>query len=430
MSLQVSWPAIQTFRWRQHSLDRQYDDGVGPPSLLDLAARGGLKDSPPGQAALSIFARGGQLLAKQLDHALFVDRSMLLTWSLRGSPLIFPLQDTALFTQALLPDSEEAWLHFLPGVQPLLPDLDLSFTELVGLARPALADVFSRQPAVTGKSLLDSLLADTIALSLPNHHLRAWQLPSGLAAEQTTGQALASFLLRPLALEGRVCQASRLERHPRFVDPAVWLGQPDWLQQLQSRRLESRPALVRRYLQTFGPATLHDCAAWTGLPAIALEPAWNDVLADCVSVSLTDKNGHVVRGERWLPADRVDDLLASAPNPPDKANDWQERPIIQLLPAGDPYLLMPDRDRLLPEPHWRRQVWQAAGSPGVVLQNGRIIGLWRHRQLKSTLRLSIRLLEPYADNRAALLSGLTDQAFDLANFWQLQNSEICWEKPD
>ncbi len=428
MQLHVNWSTILAYRWQQHHLDRRTarqsagtDTGEtdsGAPDLLRLVAVGGLKDSTAGQAGLSLFARGGQNLASQLEGALHHDKSLLMTWSLRGSPLIFPVRDAALYTQALLPETEDDWLHFLPGVMPLLPDLEYSFLELLELARPALADILRSQPRISGKPLLDRLLADAIALELPNRHLRAWHLPSGLAPGQTTGQALASFLLRPLALEGRICLAERSGRQPQFADPAAWMQQPDWVANLQARRAAARPALIRRYLAAYGPATLADLAAWTGLPEHLLAASWSEVLGECVRVEIEEN-----RNERYLLAADAGRLLASADCSP-------AAPIVSLLPAGDPYLQMPERDRLLPDVHWRRSVWLAAGSPGVILQSGRIVGLWRHRQLKTTLRVTVRLLEPYQGDRQLLMQALTDQVFGLTDFWSLHHAEIVWEKTD
>ena len=63
------------------------------------------------------------------------DKSLLQSWCMRGAPFFFPTVDAPLFTTGVLPPSEAAMRHFIPGVEQAIGKLDLSLTEAVELCR-------------------------------------------------------------------------------------------------------------------------------------------------------------------------------------------------------------------------------------------------------------------------------------------------------
>jgi hypothetical protein len=50
---------------------------------------------------------------------------------------------------------------------------------------------------------------------------------------------------------------------------------------------------------------------------------------------------------------------------------------IRLIPPGDPYLQKPNRPLLAPDPELRKRLFRPVASPGAVLRDGRLTGLWR-----------------------------------------------------
>ena len=50
---------------------------------------------------------------------------------------------------------------------------------------------------------------------------------------------------------------------------------------------------------------------------------------------------------------------------------------IRLIPPGDPYLQKPNRSLLAPEETLRKRLFRPVASPGAVLKDGRLAGLWR-----------------------------------------------------
>jgi hypothetical protein len=49
----------------------------------------------------------------------------------------------------------------------------------------------------------------------------------------------------------------------------------------------------------------------------------------------------------------------------------------RLLPPGDPYLSLPNRPLLAPDRELRKRLFRPIGSPGAVLKDGKLAGLWR-----------------------------------------------------
>lgn len=64
---------------------------------------------------------------------------------------------------------------------------------------------------------------------------------------------------------------------------------------------------------------------------------------------------------------------------------------IRLLPSGDPYLQTPNRELLAPDPDLRKRLFKAVGSPGVVLQDGRLAGTWKRDRKTIAVEPFIRL---------------------------------------
>jgi Winged helix DNA-binding domain len=94
---------------------------------------------------------------------------------------------------------------------------------------------------------------------------------------------------------------------------------------------------------------------------------------------------------------------------------------IRLIPPGDPYLQKPNRPLLAPDPELRKRLFRPVASPGAVLRDGRLTGLWRakakERKVEITVEKLGRLpregLEEQAQ-RVAELRGAAEAALVLA----------------
>jgi hypothetical protein len=128
---------------------------------------------------------------------------------------------------------------------------------------------------------------------------------------------------------------------------------------------------VRRFLGFYGPATPSDFADWAGLARPHAQRLWAEVEGDLVEVQAG-----------WLLREDV----ASLESPPAAEG-------IRFLPPGDPYLQKPNRARLAPDPGLRKRLFRPVGSPGAVLRDGRLAGLWRPKAKGRKVELTVERLD-------------------------------------
>jgi Winged helix DNA-binding domain len=131
---------------------------------------------------------------------------------------------------------------------------------------------------------------------------------------------------------------------------------------------------VRRFLHFYGPGTVGDFAEWTGLAKPHAQRLWNDVADDLAEA-------RVGKSTAWL---LVDDMAALESPPAARG--------VRLLPPGDPYLQKPNRALLAPHPEVRKRLFRPVASPGAVLVDGRLAGLWRVKAKGRKAEISVEQL--------------------------------------
>jgi Winged helix DNA-binding domain len=154
---------------------------------------------------------------------------------------------------------------------------------------------------------------------------------------------------------------------------------------------------VRRYLRFYGPGTVSDFGEWAGLAKPHAQRLWDEVAGDLVEVP-------VGRRAWWLLREDADALEA----PPAAKG-------IRLVPPGDPYLQKPNRPLLAPDDELRKRLFRPVASPGAVLKDGRLVGLWRAKAKGRKVELTVEKLGKLARGeldeeaqRLAALRGTSD----------------------
>lgn len=347
---EVSTDDVIAFRLNAHHLTERLDaDG-----LLVAAGRCGVQNSPPGSALLALQARVENLTHEQMGVAVAEEKSLLQTWCMRGAPFFFPAADAPVFTTGVLPPTEEAMRHFIPGVQPALGALDMRLPEAIGLCGAAVDVVLSGRRLAIGE--LGAQVAKRIARTLPERQRRIWEGTGPFAPDQPLGEGVVHFCLRILTLQRLVCFAPRAGSKTPFVLVDEWLGQPIPDVDPEIARAE----LLRRYLRSYGPSTRGHFAAWLGIRAGDAAPWWSLLDDELTQVGF--------RGKAWILTEDLD-ALRSAPRPTG----------LRLLAPRDPYTQVRDRETIL-DTKYHREVWKPVGEPGSVLVDGRIAGTWRPRR--------------------------------------------------
>jgi hypothetical protein len=148
-------------------------------------------------------------------------------------------------------------------------------------------------------------------------------------------------------------------------------------------------------LRFYGPDDAGGFAEWAGVARSHADRLWHQVEGELAEVALGTRTAWALRED------------AGALDAPPAAEG------VRLLPPGDPYLAMPNRPLLAPEAELRKRLFRPVGSPGAVLMDGRLAGLWRTRAKGRTVEITVeplgRLaradLEPEAERVAALRGG-------------------------
>jgi hypothetical protein len=127
------------------------------------------------------------------------------------------------------------------------------------------------------------------------------------------------------------------------------------------------------------------------------------VAGDLAEVTVSGPKGWLMR-----------DDLGALESPPAAAG-------VRLIPPGDPYLHKPNRPLLAPDPELRKRLFRPVASPGAVLSDGRLNGLWRLKVNGRKAQLTVEPLAPVPRDdleaeaqRVATLRGAAEVALSLA----------------
>jgi uncharacterized protein YcaQ len=176
------------------------------------------------------------------------------------------------------------------------------------------------------------------------------------------------------------------------VRPEQWLGK--W------QPVEPEAALngyVRRFLTTYGPATMDEFARWWGMEASQARRIFKTLRDELSEVEV----------EGWK-AWALTDTLA-------QMQESVRTPTVRLLPHFDPYTIAVarHRDALLLATYkdcvYRPQGWIAP----VVLVNGRIAGVWERGERGAGVTITLELFVPQTEE---ITSSLASETTRLSNY--------------
>ena len=243
-------------------------------------------------------------------------------------------------------------LTFRPLLQPVLDRSLPAFfgSQLAGLDTGALAE--------TGRALVDAEprtfgeLGGLLAPDWPGHP------PNALAQGIRTLVPLVQ--VPPRAVWGAAGQS-------RHTSAEAWLGSP----------LDPSPApevLITRYLGAFGPATVADVQAWSGLTRLA-------EVVDRLRPGL-----RTFRDERGRELFDLPDAPRPAPGTP--------APVRLVAEFDNLVLSHADRARVISPDHRQRLNTRNGIFPGTVLVDGFVAGMWRIARTRAAATLAVELFGP------------------------------------
>jgi Winged helix DNA-binding domain len=262
-------------------------------------------------------------------------------------------------------------LALRPLVQPVL-DRALATTfgrQLAGVDTAALAAAGRALAAEQPRTF--SELGALLARQWPDH-------PADALAQGVRG-LVPLVQVPPRAVWGAAGQA-------RHTPAESWLGQP-------LDRSVSLDSLVTRYLAAFGPASVRDMQAWSGL------------------TGLREVAGRLRPGLRTFRDENGTELLDLPEAPrPDPGTPAPAR----LVAEYDNLILShADRSRVISEPDRRKLYTRNGVFPGTVLLNGFVAGTWRIDRSAAAVTLTV---EPFGKMSLPDRDGVTAEAALMLGF--------------
>ena len=295
-------------------------------------------------ALLALAARLDGLTRQAYDEA--VDGGdLVVAHIVRGAIHALAADDLALFGRALVAtDDDELAAQLGRQFHRLTAEHGIAPTDALAEVTQATKEALGGGRALTKNELHDALRPRVRA------ELKPW-------CKGCKSHHVAPMLWR----YGAVKAGARLDSKRRYL-----LGRPG--------RTPPAAEAVRRFLRFYGPATPGDFAEWAGVTRSHADRIWQRIQDE---LSETD----VGRRTAWA----LRDDAAELQSPPDAEG-------IRLIPPGDPYLAKPNRSLLAPDPELRKRLFRPVASPGAVLKDGRVAGLWRVKDKGRAAEITVEKL--------------------------------------
>jgi hypothetical protein len=308
-------------------------------------------------AGLALRARTEGLTAARVDRARIGDRSIVLTWAMRGTLHLVAAEDFGWLIPLVTEPS-------VANAHRRLKQLGVLADQLPKAMR-LIERILEREGPLTRSEIADRLQC---------HHIR------------TEGQAIAHLVWLAASL-GVTCHGPDRGRQRSFVLVPDWLG--------PQRRLDPDEALSElavRYLRTHAPAVPEDLAFWSGLRLRDAKRAWKAIEDRLVEVE-------TARGAQWALRSR-------------KAGT--QSGVVRLLPSFDEYLLgWKDRQPAVATVHWKKVNRGGGWLCPTILVDGRVVGTWSTEATSKGFRLQVH---PFTGLTPAAYRGVRAEAEDLASF--------------
>jgi DNA glycosylase AlkZ-like len=305
--------------------------GLAARSARDLAEAAACpaSDFARNAALLALAARADGVTREAYDEA--VDAGdLVVAHIVRGAIHALAPADHALYGRALIArDDDELAAQLGRQVKRLAAEKGFAPTEALDEVATATADALANGRALDKNELHEELRQRVSADLMP------WCRGCG-------SHHVAPMLWR----YGTVKAGVRLDSERRYTRG-------------RRRRAPAATKAVRRFLRFYGPAAPGEFADWAGLAKPHAQRLWDEAADELAEV-------RIGRNAAWL----LGEDAGTLESPPGAEG-------IRLIPPGDPYLQKPNRPLLAPDAELRKRLFRPVGSPGAVLRDGRLAGLWR-----------------------------------------------------
>ncbi|MHA1906899.1 MAG: winged helix DNA-binding domain-containing protein [Candidatus Thorarchaeota archaeon] len=322
----------------------------------------GIQAQDNSAAQIGIFARSRGLNVEDVKACLYLTRSIVRTWCMRG-------------TLHYLTAKDVPWLLFLFG--PTFVTRGRNRLKQLGF---------------------DDLLADR-AVELIQENIRKYGSQTRLEVSNTLANAGFSFdpkgqapyhLIRRASLLGNICEVTPKENKEAYGLLHEWMDIDVHLDRKSALRI-----LASRYLSAYQPASLKDFSTWSKLPMKDLRTAW--VAIEPFTTTITDGNETM----KILTKDMPDGLE-------------HEESYVNLLPAFDSFMLgYSNRSHTISKQN-ENQIWPGGGIiRPTVIHDGKVVATWKIRRKGEQ---SVILIDPIGTPLSEIESLLIVEIHRMGNF--------------
>ena len=281
--------------------------------------------------------------------------SLSRTWTVRGTVHTFPSKDYYTFVFGS-PVSRYSRSFDRYAKQLGIPDKDVRIRKMY---EPFL-ETLGKEPISSkeiGKFMIEKL--NKMGITGERTMARGW------SSTPTTGPAWTGIM--EMSYLGLITNAGKNGSSTMWINTDVWLNQKGDNQNPD----ECRKKLVRKYIQSYGPATFNDIAFWTGHTKNDLRGTIEELKND-----LTVENYSWDRNEYY------------SQDPPNSSKAKMDEVI--LLPRFDSLMMgWENRDRIIPKGNIKMVSANAGIIKATILADGFVCGIWE--QQKNGKKINVKV---------------------------------------
>lgn len=361
MSVRITADQVRAFRLRRHHLATR----APKTKLLDVVSDvANVHAQVMSAAELSLAARVNGLRRADVADALWERRSLVKTWTLRGTLHLVRADELPLYAAALSTHRpwERAYWRRGWGIEE--GDVE-RIVEAIG-------------DALDGRRMTREELTAAVTA----------RLGKGLGERLRSGWGT---FLKPAAWTGMLAFGPNEGRNVTFVRPDQWLRR--W------RHVDPGEALAevaRRFLRAYGPATHADFARWFGGDPPPARRLFADLGSELEQVSMAGSPAWALRAD-------VPGLRRTRPSE-----------AVRLLPNFDVFVVGSHPRELHVDAARKARVWRKGAwvSP-VVAVGGLAVGVWEQRERKGVLSVEV---EPFGRIPATVHAGIEAEVRRIGTF--------------
>jgi len=138
---------------------------------------------------------------------------------------------------------------------------------------------------------------------------------------------------------------------------------------------KARELTVRQYLAAYGPATVKDISWWSGFSITEVRRILKRLEHETTEVVIPELKGTY--------------LMLAADEAAMRSLEFSDKPVVNLLPASDPYLMgYKERERYLDYKYYELVFDRSGNGTSTILIDGRVVGVWDFSEVpKPTVKL-------------------------------------------